>query len=139
MPKRTNISKRQLLTAARDAELRGENSKALALYKQAVQHDPLAEQAWQRLMILHRKQRDYAGELKIIDLALKTYDTNNRQAQQQWLKANRKVATIAKSLAKSLGQVDKKGIVIDDNPILEKWRRRKELVAGRLKKLRKGK
>ena len=137
MPTRKNISNRLLLTEARDAELRGNTSKALALYKQAVQHDPLAEQAWQRLMILHRKQRDYAGELKIIDLALKAYETSNRQAQQQWLKENRKAAGIAKLLAKSLGQVDKKGMVIDDNPVVEKWRHRKELVAGRLKKLRK--
>lgn len=136
MPVRKKISNRLLLTEARDAELGGDTSKALALYKQVVQHDPLAEQAWQRLMILHRKQRDYAGELKIIDLALKTYETSNRQAQQQWLKENRKAATVAKSLAKSLGLVDKKGIVIDDNPVLEKWRHRKALVAARLKKLK---
>ena len=135
MPVRKKISNRLLLIEARDTELRGETGKALALYKQVVQNDPLAEQAWQRLMILYRKQKDYAGELKIIDLALKTYETSNRQAQQAWLKENRKAATVAKSLAKSLGLVDKKGIVIDDNPILEKWRHRKELVAARLKKL----
>lgn len=134
MPVRKKISPRQLMTAARDAELQEDIDTALALYKQAVNSDPLAATAWQRLMILHRKQKDYAGELKIINLALQAFDTHHRQEQKEWLQANRKAARVAKSLAKSLGLMDKKGIVIDDNPVLEKWIHRKEWVTARLKK-----
>ncbi|HEY1165751.1 MAG TPA: hypothetical protein VGE90_11310 [Chitinophaga sp.] len=134
MPDRKKISNRLLMAAAREAEQEGEQDKALALYKQVVSHDPLAEAAWQRLMILHRKGKDYAGELKIINLALQAFDTHNREGQRQWLQENRKAARVAKSLAKSLGLMDKKGIVIDDNPVLEKWKHRKDWVMARLKK-----
>ena len=134
MAVKKKISGRQLLTAAREAEQQGETDNALALYKQVVTNDPLAEAAWQRLMILHRKLKDYGGELKIINLALKTFETHARQEQKQWLQQNRKAASVAKSLAKSLGFMDNKGVLKDDNPVLEKWRRRKALVAKRLKK-----
>lgn len=122
------------MTAARKAEQEGETDQAAALYKQVVSTDPLAEDAWQRLMILHRKSKDYAGELKIINLALQAFNTHHREEQQQWLRENRKAARVAKSLAKSLGLMDKKGIVIDDNPVLEKWKHRREWVTARLKK-----
>jgi tetratricopeptide (TPR) repeat protein len=134
MPVKKKISTRQLLTAAREAEGTGNMREALSLYQQIVNNDPLAETAWQRLMILHRKLKDYAGELKIINLALKTFETHARQEQKQWLQQNRKAASVAKSLAKSLGLMDNKGVLKDDNPVLEKWRHRKALVAKRLKK-----
>jgi len=134
MPGRKKISNRLLLAGARELEREGETARALALYKQVVTNDPLAETAWQRLMILHRKSKDYAGELKVINLALKTFETHARQEQKQWLQQNRKAASVAKSLAKSLGLMDNKGVLKDDNPVLEKWRRRKDLVAKRLKK-----
>lgn len=134
MPDRKRTSNRLLFTEARELERQGETDKALALYKRVVSYDPLAEAAWQRLMILHRKMKDYAGELKIINLALKTFEDHARQEQKQWLQENRKVARVAKSLAQSLGFMDKKGVMIDDNPVLEKWRQRKEWVTARLKK-----
>lgn len=139
MPVRKNISNRLLLAAGNEAERQGETDQALTLYKRVVSNDPLAEAAWQRLMILHRKLKDYAGELKIINLALKAFETHARQTQKQWLQENRKVARVAKSLAQSLGLMDKKGVIIDDNPVLDKWRRRKEWVMERLKKKVKGK
>lgn len=134
MPDRKKTSNRLLLTEARELERQGETEEALSLYKRIVNNDPVAEDAWQRMMILHRKQKDYAGELKIINLALKTFETHAREEQRKWLQENRKAASVAKSLAKSLGLMDKKGVMIDDNPILEKWRRRKEWVTARLKK-----
>jgi tetratricopeptide (TPR) repeat protein len=134
MPARKKIPSSLLLRDAREAEYQGDADKALALYKDVVNSDPLVEEAWQRLMILYRKRKDYAGELKIINLALQTFESRNREEQRQWLQKNRKIANLARSLAKSLGLLDKKGIVIDDNPVLEKWRHRKEWVAARLKK-----
>jgi tetratricopeptide (TPR) repeat protein len=134
MPDRKKTSNRLLFTEARELERQGETDEALALYKQIVNNDPVAEAAWQRLMILHRKQKDYAGELKIINLALRTFEDHARQEQKQWLQENRKVARVAKSLAQSLGFMNKKGVIIDDNPVLEKWRQRKEWVTARLKK-----
>ena len=68
---------------AKEAESRGDNSRAITLYLQAVANAPLEEQAWQRLMVLHRKQKDYTSELKVINLALKTYETHAREAQKQ--------------------------------------------------------
>ncbi len=134
MAERKNISNRLLLVKAKEAESLGDSTKALALYQQVVNNDPLEELAWQRLMVIYRKQRDYKSELRIITLALKSYETHNKEAQKQWLLKNKKAATLFKSLAKSLGLTDSKGIITDNNPILDKWNHRKEWVTARLKK-----
>jgi hypothetical protein len=134
MADRKKISNHQLLLDAKAAESNGDTASALALYQQAVQNDPLEELAWQRLMVLHRKQKDYTGELKVINLALKAFDMHTKETQQQWLQKNKKAAPLVKSLAKSLGLMTSKGVMIDNNPILEKWKHRKELVTARLKK-----
>lgn len=134
MADRKKISNHQLLLDAKAAESDGDATGAIALYQQAVQNDPLEEQAWQRLMVLHRKKKDYTGELKVINLALKAFDTHTKETQQQWLQKNKKAAALVKSLAKSLGLMTSKGVMIDNNPILEKWKHRKELITVRLKK-----
>jgi len=134
MAVRKRTSNHLLLVEAKDAESQGDSTRAITLYQQAVANDPLEEQAWQRLMILHRKQKDYPGELKIINLALKTYETHAREAQRQWLQQHKKGASLFKSLAKSLGLMNSKGEMLNDNPVLKKWIRRKEMVTARLKK-----
>jgi tetratricopeptide (TPR) repeat protein len=125
----------QHLVEAKAAESDGDSTKAIGLYRQAVQSNTQEEQAWQCLMVLHRKQKDYTGELKVINEALKAFDTHTKETQQQWLQKNKKAAPLVKSLAKSLGLLTNKGIVVDNNPILEKWKRRKELLMKRLKQL----
>jgi tetratricopeptide (TPR) repeat protein len=134
MAERKKTSNRLLLVSAKEAEALGDNPKAVALYQQAVSNDPLEEHAWQRLMVIHRKEKDYKSELKIINLALKSYETHTKEAQKQWLLKNKKAATLFKSLAKSLGLMDSKGTITNSNPILDKWNRRKEWVMARLKK-----
>lgn len=134
MVDRKKTSNHQLLLEAKTAESNGDATGAIVLYQQAVQNNPLEEQAWQRLMVLHRKQKDYTSELKAINLALKAFDTHTKETQQQWLQKNKKAAPLVKSLAKSLGLMTSKGVMIDNNPVLEKWKHRKELVTARLKK-----
>lgn len=134
MAERKKISNRLLLVRAKEAESLGDPAKAAALYQQAVNNDPLEEHAWQRLMVIHRKKKDYKSELKIINDALKNYESHTREAQKQWLLKNKKSATLFKSLAKSLGLMNTKGIIMNNNPILDKWNQRKEWVTARLKK-----
>jgi tetratricopeptide (TPR) repeat protein len=134
MAGRKKVSNRLLLLRAKEAESLGDSTGALALYQQVVSNDPLEQHAWQRLMVLYRKQKDYKSELKTISVALKNYEAHAKEAQRQWLLKNKKAATLFKSLAKSLGLMDGKGIVINHNPILDQWNRRKELVTARLKK-----
>jgi tetratricopeptide (TPR) repeat protein len=82
-----NTSNRQLLVESKDAESQGDAGKAIMLYQQAVKNNPRQEQeqAWQRLMVLYRRQQNYAGELKVINLALKTYETHTWKMRQKWL------------------------------------------------------
>ena len=89
MPDNKKIPTHQLLAEARAAESNGDVTCALALYQRAVQNDPRGEHAWHRLMVLHRKQKDYAGELNTIDLALKAFDIHTKETQQQWLAKNK--------------------------------------------------
>jgi len=132
-----NTSNRLLLAEAKDAESQGDAGKAITLYQQAVKNNPLEEQAWQRQMVLYRKQKDYPGELKVINLALETYITHAKKTQQEWLQQNKKVAPLFKSLAKSLGLMNSKDVMVNDDPVLDKWRHRQEWVKARLKKRQK--
>lgn len=132
-----NTSNHLLLAEAKDAESQGDVGRAITLYQQAVKNNPLEEQAWQRQMVLYRKQKDYAGELKVINLALETYITHTKKTQQEWLRQNKKVAPLFKSLAKSLGLMNSKDVMVNDDPVLDKWRHRQEWVKARLKKRQK--
>lgn len=125
------------MAEAKDAESQGDAGRAITLYQQAVKNNPLEEQAWQRQMVLYRKQKDYAGELKVINLALETYITHTKKTQQEWLRQNKKVAPLFKSLAKSLGLMNSKEVMVNDDPVLDKWRHRQEWVKARLKKRQK--
>lgn len=50
-----------------------DSSIAIKEYEKAIKADPLAEIAYDRLMILHRKEKDYKKELNLIDAGIKAF------------------------------------------------------------------
>ncbi|RKO68245.1 tetratricopeptide repeat protein [Sphingobacterium puteale] len=85
-------SKNELLKEARLQELEGKTEDAIKSYSQVISKDPLQSGAYNRLMILYRKLKDYKKELAVIKQAIGAYEKDIKDDQQTWKKANRKSA-----------------------------------------------
>lgn len=91
-----------------------------------------AYKVYDRLMVIYRKQKEYRKELAIIGKAIKAFETNLLAKQKEWITRHKAAARLSKSLAISLGVMDKKGLPVTADPMLEKWQKRKELVHKRI-------
>lgn len=128
-----NITIGELMESARALEKDDSLDEAAELYSKVIAEDALHATAYDRLMIIYRKQKEYRKELQLINKAIKAVEDDLRAQQQQFTKTNRKAAKISHSLASKLGLVDKKGSPVYERE-LEKWRKRKQTVTKRLDK-----
>ncbi|WP_343558941.1 hypothetical protein [Sphingobacterium sp.] len=126
-------SKNELLKEARLQELEGKMQDAIKSYSQVISKDPLQFGAYNRLMILYRKLKDYKKELAVIMQAIGAYEKDIKDDQQTWKKANRKSARLSLSLAKSMGLLNDKGLPVYEDPQILTWRKRQETVQKKIK------
>ncbi|KAA2240283.1 hypothetical protein F0L74_29400 [Chitinophaga agrisoli] len=133
MPKQ-RTSNKDLLEQAQQLEAEDRLPEAAGYYTKVITADPLNTHAYNRLMIIFRKQKEYRKELTVINKAIKTYEDSMRQEQQAWLKNNRKMARLSKALAHSLGLIDPKGKPLHEDRMVSTWRKRRELVTQKLKR-----
>lgn len=89
-----------------------------------LKNNPLDEQAYHRLMVNYRKQKEYKKELAVIDEGIKAFEQSHKSSIKN--KPNRKVTLLSRSLLKSLGLANKKGEGIFQPEPIAKWTRRKE-------------
>lgn len=127
------ISHKSLLEQARQLESEDDLAGAIKLYNEALSNDPLTIAAYNRLMIIYRKQKEYKKELDTINKGIRSLEDNAREARTSWIKANRKAARLSQSLAKSLGQIDAKGKPTGEDPVITGWKRRKAVTLKRIK------
>jgi tetratricopeptide (TPR) repeat protein len=127
------ISHKSLLEQARQLEAKDDLPGAIALYDEALSNDPLTIAAYNRLMIIYRRQKAYKKELDTINKGIKSLEDNVHQTRTAWMKAHRKAAKISQALAKSLGQIDAKGKLTNEDPVITGWKRRKALILKRMK------
>ncbi len=120
---------------ARQLEQDGELEKAAFVLEKLVKNEPLNEDAYNRLMIIYRKNKDYKNELKVIKKGVDNFERSFKTASR--VKVTPKIATLSKSLLKSLGLADKKGNILYEREPLGKWKRRRITVENLLKKKRK--
>lgn len=113
-----------LLGRASEHEKNDELEEAAALYLRYLKKIPGNENAYSRLMIIYRKQKDVKKELAIINQAIKTFEDIFKKEIR--VSPSRKTIAISKKLIKSLGQTEREP--------LKKWKRRKALLEKRLKK-----
>lgn len=109
-----------------------ETAAAIKAAQLIIKSHPSNDKAYNRLMILYRKQRNYREELKTINKAIKTFEEifNKKQTVH-----SSQVKSISLSLAKALGLADKKGNSIYQKGELTKWKKRKLLVQKKLNAL----
>jgi len=123
-----------LLLRAGEHEKNNELDDAANLYLRYLKKVPGNENAYSRLMIIYRKQKEAKKELAIINQAIKTFEDIFKKEVR--VAPTRKTIEISKKLIRSLGLADKKGKELNEREPLRKWKRRKMLLEKRLRKKR---
>ncbi|MFC6101646.1 hypothetical protein [Olivibacter domesticus] len=123
---------KDLMKNADTLALDGRIADAIKNYIAAIKADPLLARAYNRLMILYRKQKEYKKEMAIIKQAIGAYEKEIKADQQAWKKANSKSARLNTNLAKAMGLLDDKGLPVYEYPQVGTWRKRMETVRKKL-------
>jgi len=126
------ISIHDTMEQARQLEAEGKMTEAIKPYTAIVQQDPLYADAYNRLMIIYRKQKRYKEELQIIKQAIKAFEESIKSNQSEWKKGHAKAARLSRSLAESLGLLNKKGMPVYEEPHVTAWRKRMETVSKKI-------
>jgi tetratricopeptide (TPR) repeat protein len=121
----------ELKISAREAESTGDIAAAEKIYLQVLKRDSKSAETYHRLMIIYRKQKLFAKELAIIERAIETF----RKLYTTRIVHNKKVTSISAKMNKAFGLVDKKGNSLYDTEPINGWKKRKQTVETRLKKL----
>jgi len=121
------------IDAARKLEKEGSPEAAEKAYLKIIQETPAVYEAYDRLLVIYRKQKAYRKELSIVNKAIKAFETAFLDKQKQWIKENKTTAKLSKTLAEKLGVINKKGLPVSEDPLIEKWRKRKTVITKRLK------
>lgn len=129
----SRITVQDLLEEAARLEGEGDLKEAEKHYAIVLDKDELNVTAYNRLMIIFRKQKEFRKELNIINRAIKSFE-NEAKSSLQAKKLGSKISSLSKSLAKSLGLLTKSGLPVYLNDDVERWKKRKIIVAKKLKK-----
>ena len=119
-----------LIEKAKELEINGELEEAASLYEKVIKADPHRETAYNRLMIILRKQKEYKKELALINKGIKVFKDFYEPGSKKSF--NKKVEQISKALLKSTGLADKKGTPLYQHEPIGRWTRRKQIVEKKL-------
>ena len=130
-----NIKKDEPLKLIPWLEVAGELERqdkegAIKEYKKIVAAYPVNERVYDRLMILYRQLKMPKDELLWINKAIRTFEEKFKSATA---KPSAKVASISKSLIRSMGLADKKGKSYYLPQPIARWTRRKDLLEKKIK------
>ena len=123
------VSIKKTIEEANEAEEKEDVSLAIKDYEKAIEQNPLAEKAYDRLMILYRKEKDYKNELRIITKGIKSFEDLYKSKKS----SSKKIGEISKKLNRSFGFTDKKGNTLYDPEPIAQWRKRKAIVQKKIK------
>jgi len=120
--------------AARLAEQEDHGDKATRLYEQNIKEDYADEFAFERLMIIYRKQKNYKDELRVIKRGIELFEQSIKEHLKRSLSRHmdgKKLERLSNAIMKKSGL--KKTEFHFPDPI-DKWIKRKEIVEKKLKK-----
>lgn len=124
----------ELLQKAKEQEMNGETEEAATMYERLIKKDPLNELAYNRLMIIYRKEKQLNKELAIIKTGLKTFEEHYKSRKQKGSLPSSAITRISKSILKSTGLLTKNGKAVYQEGPISKWEKRKQIVEQKLKK-----
>ena len=128
MPLESVTTIKDILVKAETAEAEEDLDAAAQWYEKAIKADPLTETAYNRLMIIYRKNRDYKQELRVIKDGIKAYEHFYRSRASR----SKKIAELSNKLSRSVGLADKKGNLAYEPEPIGKWKKRKAVVEKKL-------
>jgi hypothetical protein len=73
------------IDAARQLEKEGKTAEAEQAYLKTIKEMPTAYEAYNRLLIIYRKQKAYRKELTTVNKAIKAFETDFLDKQKQWI------------------------------------------------------
>ncbi len=120
--------------AARLAEQDGNPDKAIKLYEQNIKEDYADEFAFERLIIIYRKQAEYKNELRVIKRGIELFEQSMKEHLKHSLSRHidgKKLEQLSNAIMKKSGL--KKAELHFPDPI-DKWIKRKEIVEKKLGK-----
>lgn len=129
----TSTSYKETVAKANEAEDNGDLKKAITLYEQALKKEPANEYAYERLMILHRKLKQYKEELRVINEGLKFFKEFYENKSQELIGGNKKIIQISNALMKSVGLKNRKGQNLYYPEPIPRWEKRKQVVEKKIK------
>jgi len=118
---------------AREAEEDGDVNKATRFYEQNIKEDYADKFAFERLMIIYRKEKEYKNELRVIKRGIEVFQQNFKERVKHSLArrvTDKKLEQLSNAIIKISGQ--KKEELHFPDPI-DKWLKRKEIVEKKLK------
>lgn len=107
----------------------GKPVEAIADHLRSIKTDPLNNYAYNRLMIIYRKNKDPKKELAIINKAIRAFESFYHSSKKKQAKA---VHNLSLKLSKTLGLTDKKGKPIYDMEPVRSWKKRREVVMKKM-------
>lgn len=119
-----------LLQKAREAERAADWPGAERRYHLVLKREGSHLQAFQRLMIVYRKQKMYRQELAIINKAIAAYT----KLYEPRAAHNKKVQSLSARINKAFGMTDRRGRSLYEPGPVAVWKKRKALVEKRMSK-----
>lgn len=119
---------------ARWAEQGGNLDRAIKLYEQNIKENFADKFAFERLMIIYRKQKDFKNELRVINRGVELFQENMKGHLKQSLSRyvdEKKLERLSLAIMKGTGLKNK--YLHFPDPI-DKWIKRKEIVEKKLGK-----
>src|SRR5437762_9870818 len=119
---------------ARLAEQDNDLNKAVKLYEKNILEDYADEFAFERLMIIYRKQKEYEKELRVIERGIEVFKQSLKEHLKHSLSRHvdgKKLEQLSNAILKKTGS--KKEDLHFPDPI-DKWIKRKEIVEQKLNK-----
>lgn len=110
--------------------------KAASIYEKIVKRKPHDEHGYDRLMMIYRRQGAFNKELQIINSAIKNITQSYHSKGQKLFGNNSSVKRLSNALMKSLGLRTASGKNLLELPVIERWKRRKEIVIKKISKQR---
>jgi len=121
----------ELLEKAKDLETAGKLNEAGDIYQKLIKKNPTKEYAYDRLMIIYRKNAEFKKEKEVIDAGIKAFEQFYKTASR--VPAKKKVTSLSQQLLKATGLADKKGNLIFEREPLGRWKKRRKTVEKKLR------
>ena len=119
------LSEKELHLQAKEMETKGNTAAAIELYKAIIKKDALYKDAYNALMKLYRRAKEYKKEAAIITQAIKAYEAYYKKSRPRHPKS---VDDISHKLNKALGLTDKNSNALYSPEPVATWKKRRQVV-----------